>query len=88
MPVRSAVLPVAILIAIAAPKFARAQAGSATEAVVTGSAAVNGDAASAEQEAIWDAKRNAIERAAGVLLHSHTVARRFAIDTEEIHATS
>ncbi len=56
--------------------------------VAEGMAAVGEDIAAAEEEAIWDAKRNAVEQAVGVFLKSVAVGRDFQITHEEIKSRS
>lgn len=53
-----------------------------------GAAAVGSDIAAAEEEALWDAKRNAIEQAAGVFLRARSVGRDFEIQEETLRARS
>jgi hypothetical protein len=43
-----------------------------------GTAPLQADMAAARDEALWDAKRNAVERAAGLMVRSRTVARNFS----------
>ena len=54
--------------------------------VVTGAgmAAFNGDIAAAQEEAVWDAKRNAVEQAFGLFLKSKTLGRNFSVAEDEI----
>jgi hypothetical protein len=54
------------------------------EIVGNGAAAVTKDMAAAEEEAIWDAKRNAVEQAAGIFLRARAVGRDFQLDEDEI----
>jgi hypothetical protein len=51
-------------------------------------AAVGEDIAAAEEEALWDAKRNAVEQAVGVFLKAEAVGRDFQITQEEIKSRS
>ncbi len=53
-----------------------------------GMAAIEGDMAIAEDEALWDAKRNAIEQAAGVFLRARSVGRDFVIEEKTLRARS
>src|SRR5258708_636642 len=53
-----------------------------------GMATLENDASVAEENAIWDAKRNAVEQAAGVFLKSRTVGRNFEIEEDEIQGRS
>lgn len=60
---------------------------SASDEIVVvgeGMAALNEDAAAAEEEAVWDAKRNAVEQAAGIFLRARAVGRDFALVEDEI----
>ncbi len=50
-----------------------------------GSATLNDDPAAAEDEAIWDAKRNAVENTVGVLVHGRASGRNAALEEDEIH---
>ena len=49
-------------------------------------AAFNGDIAAAQEEAVWDAKRNAVEQAVGLFLKSKTLGRNFGVEEDEISA--
>lgn len=61
------------------------QAEPATLTVVAeGMAALGDDVAGAEEEALWDAKRNAVEQAAGLFVKSHTLGSRFTIEHDDI----
>jgi len=51
-----------------------------------GVAALTGDVAAAEEEAVWDAKRNAVEQAAGIFLRARSVGRDFELWEDEIHS--
>ena len=53
-----------------------------------GMAAIEGDIVTAEDEAIWDAKRNAVEQAAGVFLRARSVGRDFEIAEQTLRARS
>lgn len=54
--------------------------------VAEGMASVQGDLAGAEEEAIWDAKRNAVEKVAGVFLRARAVGRDYEIAESEIRS--
>jgi hypothetical protein len=75
-----------LLFAVLQPTVALGQNGpdDAVTVVAEGVAAVGADAARAEDEAIWDAKRNAVEQAAGVFLRSRMVGRDFVGERDEI----
>src|SRR5262249_34905428 len=67
-----------LLIPLLLPSAARAQEASDELAVIgEGAAAVGDDVAAAEEEAVWDAKRNAVEQAAGIFLKARTIGRDF-----------
>ncbi len=69
---------------------APADARTATSTVTveaTGEAALQGDAAAARAEAIWSAKRNAVEEAGGLLLRAVTDASHYRIVRQETSAT-
>ncbi|MCS6775221.1 MAG: hypothetical protein RMJ43_03565 [Chloroherpetonaceae bacterium] len=54
--------------------------------VAEGMASVQGDLAGAEEEAIWDAKRNAVEKVVGVFLRARAVGRDYEIADSEIRS--
>lgn len=54
------------------------------EVVAEGVASILGDPVAAEEEAIWDAKRNAVEQAVGQSIHSKAVGRDFAMEGTDI----
>jgi hypothetical protein len=54
--------------------------------VAEGMAALEGDPAAAEEEALWDAKRNAVEKVAGVFLRARSVGRDYEIEESEIRS--
>ena len=56
------------------------------EITVTGEgvAAFNGDVAAAQEEAVWDAKRNAVEQAVGVFVKSKTIGRDSLLEEDEV----
>ena len=49
-----------------------------------GMAALRDDASASEEEAVWDAKRNAVEQAAGAFLKARAVGRDFALESDRI----
>ena len=51
------------------------------EIVASGMAAIGSDRAAAIEEAILDAKRNAVEQALGVLVNAEALAQNFEVDT-------
>ena len=53
-----------------------------------GVATVDGDIAAAEEEALWEAKRNAVEQVAGVFLRARSVGRDFEIEEKTLRARS
>lgn len=76
---------------LAASVGARAETPTGAEELVVigeGMAAFDGDAAAAEEEAVWDAKRNAVEQAAGIFLRARSVSRDFTLVEEEIRGRS
>lgn len=54
-------------------------APSTVTITAAGEAAMQGDAAAAQSEAVWSAKRNAVEQAGGLLLRSATAAADYKI---------
>ncbi len=54
------------------------------EIVANGAAAVTKDLAAVEEEAVWDAKRNAVEQAAGIFLRARAVGRDFELEDDRI----
>ena len=54
------------------------------EIVGNGAAAVTKDLAAVEEEAVWDAKRNAVEQAAGIFLRARAVGRDFELEDDRI----
>lgn len=54
--------------------------------VAEGMAALESDPAAAEEEATWDAKRNAVEKVAGVFLRARSVGRDYEIEESEIRS--
>ena len=69
---------------------ARAQPDSPEALVVIGEgvASLGDDPAGAEENALWDAKRNAVERACGVFLKSTATGRNFELSSDEIRTRS
>lgn len=70
---------------------ARAQelaSGDGITVTAEGMAALGEDFAGSREEAIWDAKRNAVEIAAGVLVRSHTVGRDFVQESDLIQSST
>lgn len=68
--------------------FVRADGKDSDALVVVGEglAALTDDAAAAEEEAVWDAKRNAVEQAAGIFLRARSVGRDFELWEDEIRS--
>src|SRR5579872_4574461 len=58
------------------------------QAVAEGAAVLNDDVAAAEEEAVWDAKRNAVEQAVGVFVQARTVGRNFELEEDEVRGRS
>ena len=54
--------------------------------VGAGMAALTDDSAGSEEEAVWDAKRNAVEQAAGFFLKARAVGRDFQLESDRIEA--
>ncbi len=54
--------------------------------IAEGMAPLNDDLTAAEEEAVWDAKRNAVEQAVGVVLRTHTVGRDQMLQRDDIEA--
>src|SRR5690348_13143002 len=82
-------LLLALLPVLAAPVLAQQDSNQEQiEIVAEGMAALNGDVAAAEEEAVWDAKRNAVEQAAGILVRSRSVGRDFTLDEDEIQGST
>ena len=52
--------------------------------VAEGRATLSQDSAASEEEAIWDAKRNAVEQAAGLLVKSRTIGHNYRLESDEI----
>ena len=51
-----------------------------------GMAAFTGDIAAAQEEAVWDAKRNAVEQAVGIFLKARTLGAGFGVEEDELQA--
>jgi hypothetical protein len=65
---------------------AQGTAGDDVTVVAEGMAPLNDDVTAAEEEAVWDAKRNAVEQAVGVVLRTHTVGRDHTVLRDDIEA--
>ena len=78
-----------IWVALSVPIRAQ-EANPADTLTVTaeGVATVDSDIAAAEEEAIWEAKRNAVEQAAGVFLRARSIGRDFEIEEKTLRARS
>jgi hypothetical protein len=63
---------------------AQETAQDAVMVVGEGQAVLGSDPVAAEEEAIWDAKRNAVERAVGFFLKAKTVVQNFTLERDEI----
>ena len=76
-----------ILLAFFAP-VCRSQEAATDEVVVVGAgmAALTDDSAGSEEEAVWDAKRNAVEQAAGFFLKARAIGRDFQLESDRIEA--
>lgn len=73
------------------PAFVRADGPTPDDLVVVGEgmAAINeDDVGAAEEEAIWDAKRNAVEQACGVFLRARSSGRDFELNEDEIRSST
>lgn len=81
---------VVCLLALMAVLNARADPPTKDEMTVTaeGMAVLDDDIAAAEDEAIWDAKRNAVEQVAGIFLRARSVGRDFSLEDDEIRTRS
>ncbi|GIV19639.1 MAG: hypothetical protein KatS3mg023_1390 [Armatimonadota bacterium] len=75
-----------LALALAGTAFAGAQ--SEVEIIASGMAAIGSDRAAAIEEAVLDAKRNAVEQALGVLVDSEAVAQNFEVVWETIRTRS
>lgn len=58
------------------------------QVIAEGIATLNDDVAGAEEEALWEAKRNAVEQAAGLFLKAEAIGRDFQLSKEEIRTSS
>lgn len=74
-----------VLIAISAVAFASVQE---VEIVASGMAAIGSDRAAAIEEAVLDAKRNAVEQALGVLVDAEALAQNYEVVWETIRTRS
>ncbi len=54
--------------------------------IAEGMAPLHDDVTAAEEEAVWDAKRNAVEQAVGVVLRTHTVGRDHLLERDDVEA--
>lgn len=82
-------LCVALLAAACAPPAGAQQRRPPDVSVeAAGRAALLGDLAAAEDEAIWDAKRNAVEEAAGVMVRAEMVSRNQRAVSDSIAAST
>jgi hypothetical protein len=73
---------------LASLAFAPVRADNLKDVVVTGEAAFNGDLAATENAAKRDARRNAVEQAAGVLVESSSIVRNYELLADEISTSS
>ena len=51
-----------------------------------GMAAFTGDVVAAQEEAVWEAKRNAVEQAVGIFLKARTLGAGFGVEEDELQA--
>lgn len=78
-----------LLITLALPCPLLAQEGKEEiEVVAEGIATLGTDPAGAEEEAIWEAKRNAVEQAAGLFIKAQAVGHDFQLSSDEIRTRS
>lgn len=68
------------------PLPAPEQADTTTMVTGDGLAAFTGDILAAQEEAVWDAKRNAVEQAVGIFLKARTVGAGFSVQDDELQA--
>ncbi len=68
------------------PSPAPEQADTTTTVTGDGMAAFTGDIAAAQEEAVWDAKRNAVEQAVGIFLKARTLGTGFSVQDDELQA--
>lgn len=73
-------------VAIAPAVGARRQPTDDVTIIAEGRAPLSTDLTAAEEEAIWDAKRNAVEQAVGVVLKTHSVGSDHLLQRDEIDA--
>lgn len=83
---RTLLVLIVFVLAFGSRAQAQEAAPDALVVVAEGMAPLNSDPTAAEEEAIWDAKRNAVEQAAGLFLKARTVGRDFTVAEEEIQA--
>ncbi len=62
------------------------QADTTTTVMGDGVAAFTGDILAAQEEAVWDAKRNAVEQAVGIFLKARTLGAGFSVQDDELQA--
>src|SRR5688500_9540570 len=72
------------LLTLATAARAQTEFKEEIEIVADGAAAVTKDLAAVEEEAVWDAKRNAVEQAAGIFLRARAVGRDFELEEDRI----
>src|SRR5687768_16295170 len=72
------------LLFAASAALAQDAAKEEIEIVGDGAAAVTKDLAAVEEEAVWDAKRNVVEQAAGKFLRARAVGRDFELEEDRI----
>lgn len=77
-----------ILVLLLIVRLAGAQQSTEVEVVASGMAAMRSDRAAAIEEAVLDAKRNAVEQALGVLVNAEALAQNYEVVWETIHTRS
>lgn len=77
-----------ILLPLLIAGLAGAQQNAELEVVASGIAAIGSDRAAAIEEAVLDAKRNAVEQALGVLVNAEALAQNYEVVWETIHTRS
>ena len=75
---------IALAIVGPAPTVAQTPPPEEIEIIGSGAAAIAKDLGAVEEEAIWDAKRNAVEQAAGIFLRARAIGRDFELQSDEI----
>jgi hypothetical protein len=78
----------AFLVILAVACFAFAWAQPDVEIVASGMASIGGDRAASVEEAVLDAKRNAVEQALGVLVNADALAQNYEVVWETIRTRS